>query len=250
MVNWEDGNVGVNSHKNLSIYMYKLVGFRYLPQFLKQYCWFYPDDIAANEKIVQSDEANSYNWLNINFFNQINKIVKDESVDNCFKLIHIEGTHEDFTVNRFLEEEEQTSITEEGRGVMLLVDEYLKKLKMEGIYDNAIIMIMADHGHYGKKQSPLLLVKGLGEKHEFQINERAVSYSELCEAYKLLLNGTSSSNLFEQNVKSRKYYFYKYKFKLEYEHFATDIIEYESQGEAHDAEALYETGVVYKGRND
>ena len=55
IVNWDDGGVGVNSHKNLSIYMYKLVGFRYLPQPLKKYCWFYPDDIAANEKVVNSN---------------------------------------------------------------------------------------------------------------------------------------------------------------------------------------------------
>ena len=60
IVNWDDGGVGVNSHKNLSIYMYKLVGFRYLPQPLKKYGWFYPDDIAANEKVVNSNEEEAY----------------------------------------------------------------------------------------------------------------------------------------------------------------------------------------------
>ena len=246
IVNWDDGGVGVNSHKNLSIYMYKLVGFRYLPQPLKKYCWFYPDDIAANEKVVNSNEEEAYSWLNEEFYNNIDNISIGDK-EKIFKFIHLDGTHEDFTFDRNFEEKGSTSIEEEGRGILLVVNEYLERLKEQNIFDNSVIVIMADHGHYGMQQSPLLMIKGKNEKHKFEIANKAVSYDSLQEIFEELLDGRLSKDIFLNEVKERKYYFYKYKFNLKYEHFASDIVEYSTKGSAHDEKKLLETGKIYRG---
>lgn len=248
IVNWYNGGVGVNSHKNLSVYMYKLAGFRYLPQPLKKYCWFYPDDIAANEKKVSSDEVEAYSWLNKEFYEKIEDISKTDK-EKVFKLIHLDGTHEGFTFDRNFEERENvaTSIEEEGRGVLLIVDTYLARLKELGIFDNSVIIIMADHGHYGMQQSPILLVKGKNEKHEFAIEKKAVSYEDLQDAFGDLLDGKNSKEIFLNEPINRKYYYYRYKFDLKYEDYASDIVEYSTQGVAQDDSMLVETGIVYKG---
>jgi arylsulfatase A-like enzyme len=73
----------------------------------------------------------------------------------------------------------QQQDTRKGLAMMNMLDKFCSKLKMLGIYDNSIIVVMADHGHYEYHQNPVFMVKGLGEEHEFAQSDICFSYENL-----------------------------------------------------------------------
>lgn len=61
---------------------------------------------------------------------------------------------------------------------LTLTKAYLQKLKEAGVYDNSVIIVMADHGTNGEyylepmgRQNPILFVKGIGEQHAFEVSQ-------------------------------------------------------------------------------
>lgn len=197
--NFNKVELTVSSKKRLAQYIYKFVGYRYLPFSLKKYCWFYPDEVD-NLIDVKGSEVDFYNWSNYGFYNGMDKITVDAE-NPAFRFYHIDGTHIPFTTHRDTfttgEMKGESSLEEEARAMMVLLQRYFTLLKENSIYDNSAIVIIADHGYYGYRQSPLLLVKGMGENHPFHISEKPISYDELQDMFVSLSNGIQSEQLFK-----------------------------------------------------
>ena len=210
--NFNKVELTVSSKKRLAQYIYKLIGYRYLPFPLKQFCWFYPDEVNDLTDI-KGEEVDYYGWSNQEFYDEMNKITAD--IDNpVFRFYHIDGTHIPFTMHRnvFLTGEStgKSSLEEEARAMMVLVERYLGTLKEQDIYDNSAIVIMADHGYYGFRQSPLLLIKGMNEEHQFTVSENPIWYDQLQSIFVSLSEGTQSQQIFDGGEGEKERDFFSY----------------------------------------
>lgn len=93
------------------------------------------------------------------------------------------------------------------------------------------------------RQCGLLLIKGVGEKHDtMQISEAPVSYEDLQEAYRRLLDGAWSDTVFdcrEGDHRDRRYLWYA----------VTDedyLVEYQQTGYASDLSTMLPTGREFR----
>ena len=210
ITNIKNVELTVSSHRKLASYLYSFVGYRYLPFHLKKLCWFYPDDVNDLISIKDSD-LEFFEWSNYYFDWDMPEMTTDEK-KNTFHFYHLEGTHIPFTMNAdFTGSDSETSINDETKGIMVLVNKYIELLKEKGIYDNTAIVILGDHGYLDRRQSPVLLVKGIHDVKDFEISDIPVSFADLQSTYIALSDGKSGSDLYnksDQNKKIRNFYSY------------------------------------------
>jgi arylsulfatase A-like enzyme len=70
-------------------------------------------------------------------------------------------------------------VEDTARGSFVVVDNYLEHLKELGVYEDATIIITADHGDFNEP-SVIFFVKGPEEEHEeMQVNDAPISHCEL-----------------------------------------------------------------------
>ena len=104
---------------------------------------------------------------------------------------------------------------------------------------------MADHGNamYNsdidilKRFNPILLIKGFGERHEMIESDKPVSYLDLDGAYRDLLNGAKSTELFDNIEYGRMRTFIWYSYTKE-----DRMIEYETNGTMKEINKFKKTG--------
>ncbi len=131
-----------------------------------------------------------------------------------------------------------------------MTDIYLNKLKESGVYDNSVIIVMADHGNHdysaeSYQQHPILLIKGFDERHEFQIDDSPVSFTDLSDAYSRLLDGVSGEAVFDDLPQQRNRRFLLYDIKD-----SSHLVEYEQTGRAEDMSTMISTGKEFNGKNE
>ena len=219
----------------------KYVGFKYLPYNLKK--------IAKIENLNfelcrKTRENEAFNWYNRTAYD----IIKNSSINindkKIFKFIHLEGGHVPFNLDENLNEIEDGTYEQKLQATLKLINTYLNRLKEYGVYDNSVIMVMADHGYnfedVNGRQNPILYIKGINEKHDMYESNKAISYLDLIDAYNALLDDKKSSELFGNisNERKRKYIWYEYTKE-------NHMIEYEQSGKAWETEKLTPTGIEY-----
>ena len=99
------------------------------------------------------------------------------------------------------------------------------------IYDKDVNLI--DEKETKNRINPFFFVKGFNEHHDLNINEAPVSFVDLNECYRRLLEGKNSTELFdyvEGDKRERKAMFY--------EDDANGFVEYVETGKASDMENL------------
>ena len=230
--------------------MYKLVAFRYLPQPLKKYFIFYSEDMKSDLEVVVNDEYKMFSDKNAEFYDNISNIDIGTS-DSRFTMYHLEGTHPPFYMTKdFTETSTETSIEDEARGMMVLINRFIARLKEIGIYDNSVIFIMADHGYIDYRQCPLLMIKGRNESHPFTVGTEALSFNQLQDIFIESLEGDKTAaqivETSDRSDEARTYNYCKWSKNMEMTSHSKDIIKFElpAGGKAWEASALYGTGEV------
>ncbi len=243
--NLEYSNITVSSHKKLLIYIYKLVGFRYMPQVFKQNFWFYPDDINSIKDIKNANGQKIFDWSNFTFYNDLSTISSNNDKKSFF-FYHLEGTHTPYNMNAdFTISDKEVGVENEAKGITILINQYLNKLKETGVYDKSAIVIMADHGCYGLRQHPILCIKGVDEHHELQISSKPVSYQNIQNVLNELANKASSHEVFNNMSNSERIFYYYDDSHLSRSSISNTIIQYKTTSTASDDTALAPTGVTY-----
>ena len=213
-----------------------LGGIKYAPYALKKYC--YSKDGNYNSHMQMRDEAKLFNWRNDEFMKKLESDGITRVSDKQFKFIHLEGAHVPFRYG---------SYENDVKAAMEMISDYLDILKENGVYDNSVIILMADHGYaVGRqngqgRQNPMLLVKQKNEHHDMICSDLPVSYADLQVMYKRLLDGKSGDDLFDVNedsIRERRYLLYE----LEDE---DSIYEYMQTGNASDDSTMVATGREY-----
>lgn len=237
--NYHQVTLGVSSHRTLLKYIYKLLGFRYLPYHFKQLCWFYPDEMDYL-KDIGSEDFTLYDWDNFVFYDGIDSMVVDGD-DKVLHIYHIKGPHQPYTMKAdFTESDSITGIQDETKAIFVLLDKYFEKLKECGVYDNTSIVVLADHGVQGNRQSPTLLVKEQNSSHPFDISDAPLSYTNLKDIFATLSEG-KAINADEYRSDYRYYlsHYRDYSRNMDNQRFA--ITKYVTKGDSFDDDSVVES---------
>lgn len=159
-----------------------------------------------------SNNTNEWNTSNDIYFyqNMINNGLFIGENEKCFKFFHMQGAHPEYKIDYNIELLEQSTdnfdyLNGQATGSLKIVFEYLQQLKELGSYNDATIIITADHGHnfegveywndwlYASglepQSNPICFVKMPGETHETMAhNSFAATQSNLIESIRASLD--------------------------------------------------------------
>lgn len=233
----------VSSYQKFVKGVIKLAGIRYAPYPVKGICYNVLERFEQARGVEESvDEEQIYTWNN----KELCQRIKDEEVsytsEKVFKLVHVQGAHVPYQYNKNVEKIKNGTYLGNVEASITVASRYLNQLKESDVYDNSVIIIMADHGYSMEglvgRQNPILFIKGIGERHEMETSSIPVSYDDLQDAYQLLLRGESSRDIFpweENQIRQRTYLLYKAEEDEK-------MYEYITEGNASETEKLKPTG--------
>lgn len=168
--------------------MYKMVPFILKPEYV-----YYSGDVFV---LAKSDEV----WNIDNDLPFYNSLIQQGLTVNAesspaFRFYHMRGPHAPFYLSENIKYEptgREATVSSQGRGSLKIVYEYLNQMKELGIYDDATIIITADHGQgyisdsdktSGKPDRtsrPIFIIKQPNEQGEvMRISNAPVSQAEL-----------------------------------------------------------------------
>ncbi|MBP0987440.1 MAG: sulfatase-like hydrolase/transferase, partial [Oscillospiraceae bacterium] len=142
--------------------LYRIVSemsaYRALPLFLKKNTA--PSASFGNEAVSFDDNV-IYNNI---AFSQSNQLTPSESAQNYFIVQHLMGLH-NFGTGQFKWRLDLC---------LSILEEYFAQLKQNGVYDDALIIVTADHGqHVQPKNMPIFYIKKPHETHDAFETSRA-----------------------------------------------------------------------------
>ena len=142
---------------------------------MKPFFWFYTDevnsDMVKHGVDVPPDSA-LYIMDDPGYFSKLKSrgiAAEDDGETGAFRFIHLNGTHDPFIMdengNR-VPEKTSSTVKQQATGSFRVVAEYLRQMKELGLYDDATIIVTADHGDWfssplalQEPTSPILFVK-------------------------------------------------------------------------------------------
>ena len=122
----------------------KLSAFRYAPMPAKPMLWLSPTEF--NHALIISDETSAYFTDDLVFYDRITPDKLSLSDDKtAFIYYHLRGFHTPYEMDENIKWSENATAVGQGTGAMKVVYEYLRQLKEFGLYEDATIVITADH---------------------------------------------------------------------------------------------------------
>lgn len=233
--NLNDDPEQLSSHVNLFKRMYRLTAYQYFPQVLKPYFHLYSGVFADLMEPIGT--KTTYRFDDAKFFATLTEEGVSATIDRpAFRFYHLTGAHPPYTLTESAEQsDEETDEQTQIHGVFLIVQTYIDQLKSLGLYENATIVVMADHGAIGRDQNPLFMIKRSGISGDFTISEAPVHFSDIIPTLRAEITGESQKTAFmisEDEIRERTFFVNLSKNNL----YAVD--EYQSTAHASDTEAM------------
>lgn len=171
----------VNAAQDLDI-LYKLLfktmgkmsAYRMFPNIVKPYFYTnmgeYSHIVTAKDNPIQHENFDFYQKL-------LEKGLTTDEKSDYYIVQHLMGPHL-FTTDAQGHYKEISTLEDTTRGCMLVVEEYLIRLKELGVYDDATIILTADHGQAANSQV-IFYMKEPGETHEASpVTDAPISHNE------------------------------------------------------------------------
>ncbi len=155
----------------------KMSCYRMAPDLLKTQ--FYTN--VSEYSLIVQDMGQGIAHTNSDFFAALqDEGLKEDDSSNYFIFQHLIGTHE-FNTDEHGKYQEKTSVEETARGCMTIMEKYLDELKRLGVYDDATIIITADHGGDWKEDMQVIyFIKQPGEVHDASpVTNAPISHCDL-----------------------------------------------------------------------
>jgi hypothetical protein len=244
--NMRTDNVELNPEaKNTFIKeQFKLTLFKYLPYCFKKY-------VPCNtNSFISMIWPQPFLMDNRDFYDDLANVPAEKTSDKVFRFYHIDGAHTPFRYDKdvnYVGENESTYF-QSVEASMTIAGRFVDKLKEAGVYDNSVILIMADHGYSDDvggvmdRFNPLLMVKGFHEDHPYAVSQAPLSYVDLAEAYQRLLDHRVSEECFdarEGDERSRRLLWFEWQSE-DY------MVEYYQDGYAADYQNIKPAGKEYR----
>lgn len=155
---------------------------------------FYQYESYSLTNIIE--ETNVYLFgTDADFYEKVdtNGITIDESITNAMRVYHLYGAHSPYFLTENAELDYNSNPIAQWRGSLKIVYRYLEQLKEKGLYDNATVIVMADHGlnktqriamdewniSVNDNSNPIFFIKRSKEQHtKLIINNREVSHDD------------------------------------------------------------------------
>ena len=159
-----------------NVELVKLLGkvsiYRNVPYVIKPYF-----EVLTQEfrKVVSYVDAEEPIDDNAEFYRRLMEkgVSTEKDVEKALIIQHLFGTHQPYTLDQNANEVEEATQVQTAAGLLRIVTEYLAQLKELGVYDDAVIIITADHGAwYAGDTQPIFFIKQKGEKHK-QLEENS-----------------------------------------------------------------------------
>ena len=184
---------------------------------------------------------------------------------DVFKFLWTVGLHIPITLNERLEYETlpftRENLKRQGRGCLQITRRFIEKLKEIGIYDNSIIVILADHGRGHPEKTcettangnmaylaPLILVKPFKARGALKKTDAPVTIADLPRTVfdelgiKADATGQSMLNLPEATSRERKYYYCRHERQAWTKLHMPDLHEYIVDGHSWEPGSWHRTG--------
>ena len=234
---------------------YQFTSIRYAPHILKQHFWLYSAEFDDLRYFPRLQYSAVNHWHDEFIFDLKNEGITANNEKKAFRLYHLFGSHPPF----FFDEKAQRievgsgNIIDQTRGALYIIFEYLNQLKENNIYDDTMVVITADHGHYNLGQHISLIVKNWDERKPFTISDAPISFSDIMPT---ILNAISGAVLFENDFRTirendtRERLFFHYVCDgILRDGFFLEMREYVWRGHASDINAGHFTGRVFSPSN-
>ena len=253
--------------------LWKCAAYRDMTWILKPYFWYVGDEI--NMEMLDSSksdrlgaEQSPYIIDDVRYYELMtaNPLQYNNDEEGSFRFIHLMGSHYPWNMTRDvkrLDTVEETPL-DQTIGAFNIVRAYLNQLKAIGAYDDATIIITADHGKLYTELDTIwevtnatILVKPGGQTAEqaaapLTMSQAPVSHLDLHPTILDALGvdddvlakyeGTPYYNVAEDAVRTRYYDMTSYNSTGSIDNF---IREYAITGDAHDLEQWSETGNIW-----
>ena len=227
----------------------KYINYKYLPYFLKKFVNINTFKLSADKlelNYLNNKNSDYYNCYNKDVYNSIVSKNINKTNKKQFKFIHIEGAHLPFNMDENLNLIGHGTYEQKIIASIKVFDAFVNRLKENNMFDNSIIIVLADHGLTESttalgRQNPVFLVKGINEHHDFSISDKPISYSDLNGLYKELLSDEQGEELFSNTSNERERLYLHYQEPID-----KTLIEYVQTGKAWNLSTLTKTGKIYK----
>lgn len=172
--------IGNNTWKSF----YEIVLFRSMPHVLKHNFVVYSGELQKNDTVSENKMFSESNWL---FYQDLkSKGITTNRQNNCFKWYHIDGAHLPVTMTKDMEPVENPNdlpLYDQISSSFKIGMELIRQMKEKDIFDDATIVILADHGkHNAIGVSPIMLVKQpKALKQPLQVDKEPFGYDSLFE---------------------------------------------------------------------
>lgn len=193
----------------------KMSVYKYMPYVIKPFVEVITAEFSGVIEYARGAEVVADNG---EFYRQLTDIGLsiDNNMKNAFIIQHIQGLHRPFALDENAKTVGKYTVTAEEtmKGLTVIVDEYLNQLRDLGVYDNAAIMILADHGLWNDGDyQPVFFLKRSRETHEeVQVNTAPISLDDFQATVLDLLGkdysgyGTSIYDWSEGSLRDRTVY--------------------------------------------
>ncbi|MCR5565457.1 MAG: LTA synthase family protein [Clostridiales bacterium] len=166
-------------HPRLISKMLSLAAYRYFPHEFKQYFLAQIEDFSP---ILSYSGLGDTNILNTyEYYDALNsrRLKADEKKSNLLIVQHLRGTHIPYELDSEVCLHPGASMEETGVANLKIVKEYIDQLKELGLYEDATIIITADHGDKENNMQVIYFLKQPGEKHnKMQRNDAPISHDD------------------------------------------------------------------------
>lgn len=232
--------------------MYKFTAFTYMPHFLKPAFWFYSGEFSGASQSV----ANQLNLSNDpEFYKSLVKhgVTVNKDYEGAYRFYYLSGAHSPFNMNENAEAVDSGSVTmkQRAKGALKIVADYLQKLRELDLYDNTMVVVMADHGNWEEDVvfNPMFFVKPFdSDVKGLQTSNAPITYEDLMptliEAVTGKDAGTTVFEVEENAQRERRFLFYNWDGVWEAD-FLPDLHEYVVNGNIRDITSRAPTGRVY-----
>jgi len=210
--------------------MIKAALYRDMPWLIKPYCYFDTDQV--NQSMVawteggKDTESVTYVMDDARWFQMLkeNGLTLDDSdqYSGAYRYIHLSGTHEPYTIDENGErvQDDSGNLRDQARGSLRMVCDYLDEMKRLGVYEDATVIITADHGIWKEwevgyplaVQSSLMLAKPSGvSEGDLTVSDADITAYDVLPTVIQAVGGDAGSygpTLFEQSDGNRDRYYY------------------------------------------
>lgn len=232
-------------------YYFRLISFRNVPDFMKPFFWISGNEFDTYRKV--EDGLQTYSVDNHSFYQDLTEQrLQPDRETPVLKVYHIQGAHAPLLIDENVNSvsPEETTIVKTVRGCFRIIGEYISQLKDLGLYEDAFIVIMADHGS-AFAQCPAMMIKEVSvEQEKLSIDSTPTSYIlNWPDIIMSALEGKKDSVhdiILSGQEQTRPFYYYTWDSSMDGK-YLPDIYEYQISSAAREMSLVNDqTGKVYR----